>query len=230
MVTKIPAYRLTQAEIKRYIEAHHLKQGDRLPPENKLAEDLGISRPSLREAVKALESLGIIESRHGDGIFVKPFSFDSVLENLPYSMISSEAQITDLLYVRTFLEIGAIPSVLRFIQPENIRTLRSLADSMMHKASLQQSFAEEDRAFHAEMYRCLDNQFLLTLIDLFRTIFNSMYLASGTSENAPWAIEATAKDRTAIVDMLESRNEKGLLQACTRHFDSFLKRYPKVAA
>lgn len=230
MVTKIPAYRLAQAEIKRYIEEHHLKQGDCLPPESRLAEELGISRPSLREAVKALESLGIIESRHGEGIFVKPFSFDSILENLPYSMISGDAQITDLLYVRTYLEIGAVPALLKYIQPENIQQLRRLADSMMQKATLQQTFADEDRAFHAALYRCLDNPFLLALIDLFWNVFNNMYMASNKSEVDPWAAEATAKDHIAIVDMLEKRDEKGLLRAHSKHFDSILKRFPKGLA
>lgn len=77
MATRVPAYRQAQLEIKRFIEVNRLGMGDPLPPEAVLAKELGISRPSLREGMKALESLGIVESRHGEGVFVAPFSFDT---------------------------------------------------------------------------------------------------------------------------------------------------------
>ncbi|WP_339938712.1 FadR/GntR family transcriptional regulator [Undibacterium luofuense] len=230
MATKIPAYKLAQGEIKQYIEKNNLREGDALPPEGKLAEELGISRPSLREAVKALESLGIIESRHGEGIYVKPFTFDSILENLPYSMITNDSQISDLLYVRTYLEVGALSSVVKNIQPENILKLRRLAEKMLEKARQNETFADEDREFHAEMYRCLDNRFLLALIDLFWNIFNNMLKQSGPANTDPWAAEATANDHLSIVNMLETKDEAGLLKAHLGHFESIFKRYPKGVA
>lgn len=230
MVTKIPAYRHAQVKIKQFIEQNNLKANDILPPEGRMAEELNMSRPSLREAVKSLESLGVIESRHGEGIYVKAFSFDSILENLPYSMVANDDQITDLLYVRTYLEIGAIPSVVKNIAPKNIAVLRELADSMLQKALAKETFANEDRAFHAEMYSCLDNRFLLALIDLFWNIFNNMHKASPGTEADPWAMEATARDHIAIVEMLEKKDGKGLMKAYTQHFDSIFKRYPKKSA
>lgn len=230
MVTKMPAYRQAQIKIKEFIETNNLKANDILPPEGRMAEELNMSRPSLREAVKSLESLGVIESRHGEGIYVKAFSFDSILENLPYSMVANDDQITDLLYVRSYLEIGAIPSVVKHIGPANIAVLRQLADTMLTKALAQETFAHEDRAFHAEMYSCLDNRFLLALIDLFWNIFNNMHNASQTAAVDPWAMEATARDHIAIVEMLEKKDAKGLLKAYTQHFESIYKRYPKQSA
>lgn len=229
MAKKIPAYRLAQAEIKQFIESKGLKPGDGLPPEGVLAEDLGISRPSLREAVKSLESLGILESRHGEGIYVKAFSFDSIIENLPYSMVADDAQVTNLLYVRTYLELGAIPSVVKNIQPDNIEKLRSLAEAMLSKALAHQTFFDEDRAFHAEMYRCMDNTFLLSLIDLFWRIFNNLIHHSGGLVVDPGELETTARDHMAIVEMLEKKDKAGLIWAHSKHFESISKRYPKAA-
>ncbi|WP_426192832.1 FadR/GntR family transcriptional regulator [Massilia sp. DWR3-1-1] len=229
MSKKIPAYRLAQSQIKQFIVSRRLKSGDGLPPEGVLAEDLGISRPSLREAVKSLESLGILESRHGEGIYVKAFSFDSIIENLPYSMVEDDAQVTNLLYVRTYLELGAIPSVVRNIQPENIEKLRSLAESMLSKALAHQTFFDEDRAFHAEMYRCMDNTFLLSLIDLFWRIFNNLIHYSGGLVVDPGELETTARDHMAIVEMLEKKDKAGLMWAHSKHFESISKRYPKAA-
>lgn len=229
MSKKIPAYRLAQAEIKQFIERKGLGPGDCLPPEGLLAEDLGISRPSLREGVKSLESLGVLEARHGEGIYVKAFSFDSILENLPYSMVADDAQVTDLLYVRTYLELGAIPSVVKNIQPENIARLRELAEAMLSKALEHQTFFDEDRAFHAEMYRCMDNKFLLSMIDLFWRIFNNLIKSSGEMEVDHWQLEMTARDHLAIVEMLEKKDKAGLMWAHAKHFESISKRYPKAA-
>jgi len=229
MLKKIPAYRLAQGEIKQFIERKGLRPGDCLPPEGMLAEDLGISRPSLREAVKSLESLGILESRHGEGIYVKAFSFDSILENLPYSMVANDAQVTDLLYVRTYLELGEIPSVVRNIKPENIARLRSLAETMLSKALEHQTFFEEDRAFHAEMYRCMENSFLLSLIDLFWRIFNKLLTHTGELAVDNGELEMTARDHLAIVEMLEKKDKAGLMWAHAKHFESIAKRYPKAA-
>lgn len=229
MSKKIPAYRQAQAEIKQFIERKGLRPGDGLPPEGMLAEDLGISRPSLREAVKSLESLGILESRHGEGIYVKAFSFDAILENLPYSMVADDAQVTDLLYVRTYLELGAIPSVVRNIRPEHIEKLRTLAETMLSKALSGETFFDEDRAFHAEMYRCLDNSFLLSMIDLFWCIFNNLLRNSGGMDIDNWQLEMTARDHMAIVEMLEKNDKAGLMWAHAKHFESISKRYPKGA-
>jgi DNA-binding FadR family transcriptional regulator len=229
MSKKIPAYRVAQGEIKQFIERQGLRPGDGLPPEGTLAEDLGISRPSLREAVKSLESLGILESRHGEGIYVREFSFDSIIENLPYSMVADDAQVTNLLYVRTYLELGAIPSVVRNIQPENIAKLRALAETMLSKALSQQTFFDEDRAFHAEMYRCMDNSFLLSLIDLFWRIFNNLIHHSGGIAVDYGELEMSARDHLAIVDMLEKKDKAGLMWAHSKHFESISKRYPKLA-
>jgi DNA-binding FadR family transcriptional regulator len=229
MSKKIPAYRVAQAEIKQFIERKGLRPGDGLPPEGVLAEDLGISRPSLREAVKSLESLGILEARHGEGIYVKAFSFDSILENLPYSMVADDAQVTDLLYARTYLELGAIPSVVRNIKPENIEKLRTLAETMLSNALSQQTFFDEDRAFHAEMYRCMDNNFLLSLIDLFWRIFNNFLKNSGETVIDYWQLEMSARDHLAIVEMLEKKDQAGLMWAHAKHFESISKRYPKTA-
>ena len=229
MSKKIPAYRLAQGEIKQFIERQGLKPGDGLPPEGTLAEDLGISRPSLREAVKSLESLGILESRHGEGIYVREFSFDSIIENLPYSMVADDAQVSNLLYVRTYLELGAIPSVVRNIQPENLEKLRSLAETMLSKALSQQTFFDEDRAFHAEMYRCMDNSFLLSLIDLFWRIFNNLIHHSGGLVVDYGELEMSARDHLAIVEMLEKKDKAGLMWAHAKHFESISKRYPKLA-
>jgi DNA-binding FadR family transcriptional regulator len=222
MTARVPAYRQAQIEIKKYIEDHQLRFGDALPPEGVLAQDLGISRPSLREAVKSLESLGIVESRHGEGIYVKAFSFDSIIENLPYAFVSSGRSVRDLLQVRAAIELGSVPAVLRQISPADVQELRELASRMVKKAKVGELFEEEDRQFHATMYRCLGNAFLGTLTDLFWRVFNRM----NHSELPPTrkALEASARDHADIVKMIEAKDLNGLTSAYERHFNTIFSR------
>lgn len=120
MAARIPAYRQAQTAIKQYIEDHHLQPGDPLPSEGQLAKDMGMSRLSLREGVKTLEAVGILEARQGEGIYVKAFTFDSIFENLPYSFASDGQSLRDLLQVRTALEEGLVGMVASQVCPEQI--------------------------------------------------------------------------------------------------------------
>jgi DNA-binding FadR family transcriptional regulator len=227
MSNRVPAYRQAQIEIKKFIEERKLRFGDALPPEGVLAQELGISRPSLREAMKSLESLGVVESRHGEGIYVRAFSFDSIIENLPYAFVADGRSIKDLLQVRSAIELGSVPAVLEQIPPEDVQALRELANAMLKKARAGETYEEEDHRFHSTMYRCLGNSFLSKLTDLFWRVFHRM---DQTSE-APTKkmLEASARDHGAIVKMIEAKDLQGLMTAYGKHFNTLLQRLDATA-
>ncbi len=81
---------VVQHYIRDYIVEHKLHPGDQLPPEGDIAETLEVSRVSVRESVKILQALGIVEVRHGNGLFVRGLNFDALLEISPtaYSLIN----------------------------------------------------------------------------------------------------------------------------------------------
>ncbi|MDE1179329.1 FadR/GntR family transcriptional regulator [Paraburkholderia sp.] len=227
-MTRIPAYRQAQVEIRRYIERHDLHFGDPLPSEAQLAQEIGISRPSLREAMKSLESLGVVESRHGEGIYVKAFSFDSIIDNLPYAFIADGHSLRDLLQVRAAIEMGAISAILECITLDDVRTLRKLAATMLEKAQAHELYEQEDRAFHATMYRHLDNPFLSTLTDLFWQVFHRLNASAGQPEH--WLVEATARDHMEIVEMIEANDPVGLATAHRKHFNTIFARMDAAAS
>lgn len=214
-----PAYKLVALAIKEFIRDHGLRTGDALPPEAAFAHQLGISRPSLREGVKALESVGVLQSRHGEGVFVASFTFDPIVDNLPYSVLADDAQLLHLLEVRTALEVGMIPKIVAIVPQQDLVKLRSLA-SRMHELALEdRSFEEEDRAFHATLFACLNNPFLNRLVDLFWQVFHRM------SESLPnTARLQTALEHMAIVENLENKDALALQQAHARHFEAIHKR------
>jgi DNA-binding FadR family transcriptional regulator len=217
MASRIPAYQQAQIEIKRYIAARKLGIGDALPPERVLAEQLGISRPSMREAVKALESLGILEARHGEGIFVRAFSFDTILENLPYSIVADGKSINELLQVRATLEIGVISQVADALSAQDRLRLREIAQRMLDAAGRGVRFEEEGLEFHSLLFRSLDNTLLLRLVDLFRGVFRRLNEAHHFTPDE-WSLESHAVGHLRMVEMLDKGDKVALLQLYREYF------------
>lgn len=223
---RLPAYKLVALSIKEFIESNGLKKGDALPAEAAFAQQLGISRPSLREGVKALQSVGILESRHGEGVFVADFSFDPIVDNLPYSLLADDAQLLHLLEVRTALEVGMIPKIVHTIPAQDIVKLRQLASRMYELALKDFSFENEDREFHATLFGCLNNPFLNRLVDLFWQVFHRMSDSLPKSDSS--SRRQTALEHIAIVEKLESGDGASLQQAHERHFEEIHKRIMKL--
>src|SRR5438046_9612667 len=87
-------------QVKAMIAEGRLKSGDQLPPERDLAEKFVVSRTSVREALRALESLGLIEIRPGEGTFVREVSIDALVEPLALLLPSHREAIVELLDAR----------------------------------------------------------------------------------------------------------------------------------
>ena len=115
-----PLYRQVQEAIKEYIITNRLEAGDALPPEGELATQLGISRNSVREGVKALQVLGVVDSRVGSGMFVRPFSFDPIFENLPDSLIVDLGMVEDMLEQRRVLDLGIAADLIEAVTPAQL--------------------------------------------------------------------------------------------------------------
>src|SRR5438034_8720601 len=93
-------------QVKAMIADGKLKGGDRLPPERDLAEKFVVSRSSVREALRALESLGLVEIRPGEGTFVREVSVESLIEPLALMMVSQRGALAELFEARRLLEPG----------------------------------------------------------------------------------------------------------------------------
>jgi DNA-binding FadR family transcriptional regulator len=213
-----------QRVIKDYVVAHGLGPGDPLPPEGRLAQELEISRTALREAVKALESLGILEARAGVGLFVRSFSFDPILENLGYSLLVDGHQVADLLAVRKHLEIGFVAQAATAVTPAQLRVLRSAVDRMGERAALERGrgeFPEEDRFFHRTLYAGLDNAILLKLLDVYWEVYTRLRGGLHLEERDP---VASWEHHRRVVEALEAGDPAGASAAMAVHFENIERR------
>jgi DNA-binding FadR family transcriptional regulator len=122
---------------------------------------------TVREAVKGLESTGVLETRRGAGVYVREFSFTPLLDHLPYGLMSSGGALRDLIAVRKALETSMIGDAIDALQPATVDQLQSVVDEMAHRSAEGQGVLEQDRAFHRLLFSDLGNAMLLQLLDLF---------------------------------------------------------------
>jgi DNA-binding FadR family transcriptional regulator len=205
-----------QRAIKRYILDRRLGPGDALPSEGQLAEELKISRNSVREAIKALEALGTIETRHGVGLFVRAFSFDPILDNLAYGIQVGNNSILELLEVRRQLEGAFVEVAAASLSADELRVLRSTVDRMGARAALGESFTDEDRFFHRTLYSGLGNRLLLTLLDVFWEAY--VRLRASLPGVPPGDAVRTWEEHRAILELLERRDGPGARRAMLDNF------------
>ena len=210
-----------QASLKHFIVSNNLKAGDPLPPEATLARQLGIGRNSVREGVKALESVGVLEVRRGIGVFVKAFTLAPLLDNLPYAFGQSLREVEEILQIRRALEVSLIEEVVQTISPEQLDALRRITEAMGIKARRGQDFADEDRAFHQALFAPLGNTMLLALIETFWRVF---YRVSGSARPETQEPMRTYKDHVAIVDAVATRDVASAKKRLGQHYAGIATR------
>lgn len=213
LTRKQPIYAVAQEEIKSYILRNNLKPGDALPPETDLARRLGISRNSLREAVKALESLGVLEARAGVGLFVRGFSFDPLLENLAYGLRIGAKDLRDIFEIRYYLEHGMAERAVQSVTLEQLAHLRAIVERMRTAAEAGDYSAADDRAFHQALWENIDNTIFAKLIDMFWMIRDQAQQSDLVlTPNDPLS---TYQRHLNIVDALASGSASALRDAIT---------------
>lgn len=210
-------YEAVQEEIKSYIIEKALKPGDALPTEAELAQMLGVGRNSVREAVKSLETLGIVESRVGTGIYVSDFSFDPLLANLAYGFMFNLKKLTDILEVRYRLESSMVDQAIEASTPEQLQRLHEIVEEMRVSAENGKYSAEADRAFHQTLWEKVDNEILSQILDIFWVVYNQARKHHAIQE--PFDPVSSYKGHAEILRILEQRDAEALCKAILHHYE-----------
>jgi DNA-binding FadR family transcriptional regulator len=213
--------RSVQDAIRNYVITERLRPGDALPPETELARQLGVGRNSVREAVKALQSLGILEVRRGSGLYVRDFSLEPLLDSLPYAMMSDVQDLADVFEVRRVLEIGVIGTAMQSMPPDAIDRLQTVLRQMRTLAEQGRPFAAEDREFHRLIFQHVGNKILLTLLDAFWLVYRKAAEHAVIRDPNPMG---TFGDHAAIVAAIEKGDVVAARRALTVHYDGLLSR------
>ncbi len=188
--------------VKQYILENNLGPGDPLPTETELASELGVGRSSIREAIKSLQSLGIIEVRHGNGTFVREYNFDPMLELLLYSVQYDKRTLLELHRVREWLELAVMREVIEKITDAEFRQLDALMLEWDRRVAQGKPTTAMDARFHEILHGTLNNQTLLNLLKVFWVVYERVNDPS-IADPEP---ELTVREHHALLESVRSRD------------------------
>ncbi|ACQ79692.1 GntR domain protein [Beutenbergia cavernae DSM 12333] len=167
-----------RGRIRTLIVERGLGPGDLLPTEPELMATLGVSRNSLREAIKGLQAVGIVDVRHGYGTYVGAGDLQSLEDGLSFRLaVSLDRDLRDvreLLQVRRALEVGLAREVTAYWSTHPMDPLSDVVAEMEAAAASGQYFPDEDWRFHAALYAPLDNRLILELLRVFWRTFHEI--------------------------------------------------------
>ncbi|MGW7384760.1 FadR/GntR family transcriptional regulator [Streptomyces sp. NPDC054794] len=211
--------RIQRAVIQLILD-RKLGPGAPLPTETELMEDLGVSRNSVREALKALQALDIVEIRHGYGTYVGQASLTPLVDGLTFRTLARQGDdagaLAEILQVREVLEEGLIRRVAASATEAELDVLESVVTRMEESGRAGRPFPELDREFHELLYAPLGNALVPQLLGAFWTVFSRVAGARGwTDDPAP---EVTVRRHRDIVTALRARDVAGAQRAMTVHF------------
>ena len=207
-------------QIKRLITLGTLIPGQRLPSERVLAELLGVSRPTTREAVRALEAMGIVSTRHGSGTFVTDLSAETLARPLIFVLDINHDAVHELFAVRVLLEAGAAEAAAASI---DLHTCDRLATCIaeMRDAPDAESFLGPDLAFHQIVHQASGNALISALMNGLRALTHASLLASAAGEPAR---REAVDEHEAILGALRQRDGAAAALAMRRHVGNARQR------
>jgi GntR family transcriptional repressor for pyruvate dehydrogenase complex len=204
------------ASIQELIREGALPPGSRLPPENDLAAQLGIGRSSIREAIKALELIRVLDVRHGDGTYVTSLEPHLLLEGVGFAIdLIQDDSILEVVEVRRLFEPVATGLAAERIDDAALERLGRYVKDMERAGNDQEQLVQCDHAFHSTVFEATGNRTLTSILE---------GLSSRTLRARIWrglveadASEQTIREHRAIHHALASRDRSLAEAAALMH-------------
>jgi GntR family transcriptional regulator, transcriptional repressor for pyruvate dehydrogenase complex len=199
------------------IRSGNLKAGDKLPTENELAEAMHVSRPIVREALRGLSIMGVVESRQGGRCYVTDLAPERLLGPLELVIALDESNVNALYEARVVVECGLIRAAAAKVTDENLALLRDLAEAGYRRASDPVGFRVLDQEFHTLLMKLAGNPVLERVAaSLYQLGMEFRRAASET----PGVLDRSAAEHDAIVQALASRDPDRADDAMRTHLQS----------
>lgn len=217
---KRPARNPTVNAIEDYIREHHLTPGAPLPSETALCDLLGVSRSSVREAMRTLASLDVVETHHGHGSYVGNMSLAPLINGMILRLtLNEQLAMENLSYVvdmRVALDLANAEELARVYQGDPMPKLREIVEQMAMRHEHGESFAEEDFAFHQELTLQLSNPLMRELSLAFWEIHTRVIPVLGL--RTPEDVADTVKAHAKMLDALHAGDAEGYRKRIAEHY------------
>jgi DNA-binding FadR family transcriptional regulator len=223
--------RALQSDIMELILERELEAGDPLPTENELSAALGVGRNTLRESLKVLQALGVIEIRHGFGMFVAPSNFDALTDGLTFrgrlSLRHHGQEALQLVDVRQALEAGLIGGAMDQMTPEQLAAVEESVRRMESLAGAGEHFVQADADFHRRLFEPLNNELLISLLGVFWKVYRRIHIELGT--DTVDLVEEAALHR-GIYEAVAASDKVLAAERLSSHFDGIRRRITEAVS
>lgn len=215
----------TADRIKQLILSSKLSTGDPLPTETELCRMLSVSRSSVREAIRVLATLDIVQVRHGYGTYVGEMSLNPLVQTLVFrGVISPErslGSLKEVIEIRMALDLSLAERIVSSAADMDPKYLRSLVEEMVQKASRRELFAEADRAFHSCLVQMSKNGLAEQLVDAFWEVHTAVMPQLGIAQ--PEDIIKTARAHGDMLEAVLSGDVDAYRKAVVEHYEPLRK-------
>jgi DNA-binding FadR family transcriptional regulator len=218
-----------QEAVKEIILERGLAAGDPLPTESELMDDLGIGRNSVREALKALQAVGIVEIRHGFGMFVGRMSLTGLVDELAFhsriTLQGGRNHLGHLIEIREVLESGLVLRLIDLDLGAAPHPVTDVIERMEAEALVGAVSPETDRLFHEVLYRPLGNPLVGQLLGAFWDVYYQLRDELGTPDEPPADVARRHRDIYAAV---VAGDRTAATTAMRAHFDGVRRRLARI--
>ena len=197
-------------QIQEMILCGKLKSNDKLPPERQMTEMFGVSRPALREALKALEAVGLISRRQGQGNFISSNIGNMLYKPLPLYYKLNDGSFEDIVTMREVIEAYTIGESSAKATEEDIAGLYDICNKMISEQDFEKR-VEYDWLVHFEIAKISGNKLVVVFLESISHLYNSFINMATQEANMDNSTERINKDHIDIIKAIESRQpEEGI--------------------
>jgi GntR family transcriptional regulator, transcriptional repressor for pyruvate dehydrogenase complex len=198
-ISRSPLYEQVAERLRAFIETERLQPGDRLMSERELAERLGVSRTSVRQALTALKVMGLVEIRHGDGVYLLRTT-NELIPSLASEIADSELDHPMIWEVREGIEVQAARLAAERRTQQDLADMRRALDAMAASVEAGGDGVDGDRDFHRAVVAAAHNPLLRKLTEQLSDAIDRTSAASLTHVGRP---PISLEHHRAILDAIE---------------------------
>ncbi len=201
-------------QVKQLITEGKLKSGDRLPPERDLAEKFMVSRTSVREALRALQSRGLIGIRAGEGAFIRDISVDTLIEPLALVILPHREAVGELFEARRLLEPAIAALAARRATPEELTEMERILEEQSKQVAQGGTGMAQDTALHTAIANSAHNRAITRIVN---ALMDLLTQSREESLHTPGRPPRSHQDHRRFLEAIQGRDEVGAHRAMVDH-------------
>lgn len=202
------------------------ERGTRLPSERKLAESLGVGRSAVREALAALELLGVVQVRPGSGTYLRGGMSELLPQTLRWGMLIGEQHTLELIELRAGLEIYAARLAAMRLEVGSLERMQNAVDRMRATLDDLGTFVEADVAFHYELAAASGNRTLVELLQIVRSLLR-VWVDRAVADRAH--ASTAAEEHNAVLVAIRTGDPEAAANAMAAHMGTATARLTELA-